>query len=244
LRRKLVQRVSIRLVLYSSLGLLFGVSILVEALGSVLRWSWTGNWMPNFIAEWSGIFVAVFVVERLLALQQHRAAEVQLKPLRVVAGDMLASSIAPIVACAWILRRTALVDPGLALVRRYGEFNRPLEIEEVAEFDHWDGALRESTSALDRFRRDYWSLLEPSELVTLDQARKLIEELSSPKRATGTDLDSALSQLYRPTRDISPIFQRLTGKELTLLTPEIRTALLEIRASIRLLDVEARLRKP
>jgi hypothetical protein len=83
---------------YLGLGMLLVVFLAVTAW----RWSdgWVQTWMPNFIAEWSGLLVAVVIVERLL--DRARAAEDAARrvPVRRVAGERLGRALGELVAAA------------------------------------------------------------------------------------------------------------------------------------------------
>lgn len=67
-------------------GILLWLSLVLLALttATVTLWvfergqPWADNWLPNFIAEWTGIFVAVAIVDRL----REREREAQVRPLR------------------------------------------------------------------------------------------------------------------------------------------------------------------
>src|ERR1043166_9269122 len=61
------------------------------------RASWANNWLPNFIAEWSGILITVLIVERLTQAQSRRDFERFYAPLRRTAGIALGRALQPMI---------------------------------------------------------------------------------------------------------------------------------------------------
>jgi hypothetical protein len=233
-----------RMVLYGSFGVLFSLLILIEVAGHAAGWRWTDAWMPNFIAEWSGLFIAVFVVERLLERDRAASLDVQLEPLRGLAGDAIACSVAPVVACAWLLNDDVLIEPYRVYTgKRYGAFTRPLMLTLTDRVDFWRRALTDAMAMTDRVRRDYSTLLHPVELVILDQFRAILEEMLNDSDAALSKLGNRVpAEFEERLRRIAPVFRRLTGTRLVFDHYQIRRAILKLRPEIRSVNTETLLR--
>lgn len=57
---------------------------------------WANAWIPNFISGWSGIFVAVAVINRLQALDRERKAVEDRAQVNLIAAHGLASCVEPV----------------------------------------------------------------------------------------------------------------------------------------------------
>jgi hypothetical protein len=198
---------SVRFVLYGSLGLLFSVSVLLEVLGHTLEWSWVDVWMPNFIAEWSGIFIAVFVVDRLLEIDRQLSNEERFMGLRHTAAHALDDALAPLMACM-ILACGREPSNTVASINEYydGEIEVVADEADLRWISNWHKVWADAATAtrqrLDRFRTDYAMLIEPDEIRRLDHLREAV------RRAT-TAFGSRES-LRRESEQVAPDIGRIT----------------------------------
>jgi hypothetical protein len=153
--------VSIRAILYASLGALLLASILVEVLGHVFGWSWTDTWMPNFIAEWSGILLAVLVVDRLLETDRERRETERISRLRESAGVQLHLAIGPLVGCAEALGWRVLAE----------DFEPDYHEMSPRAARLWQNAITRALDGLEHFVSDYGEVLEPDDRLSIIHLR-------------------------------------------------------------------------
>jgi hypothetical protein len=71
------------------IGLALLLLVFVALTAALWSESWAQTWMPNFIAEWSGILIAVAIVDRLLERARGEAEIARLEPLRLAAGRQM-----------------------------------------------------------------------------------------------------------------------------------------------------------
>lgn len=90
------ERLTLRSRLYVGLvasGVVLGaVSVVAYSLGA----TWASAWLPNFIAEWTGIFLVVVLVGRLLARHEEQERARKIQPMRDIAARDLAVIAQPI----------------------------------------------------------------------------------------------------------------------------------------------------
>jgi hypothetical protein len=184
---------------YSALGALTVITIAV----AVWRWDdpWARDWLPNFIAEWSGLFIAVAIVDRLLSHARRAEEEARREPWRRQAGIELAQALDELITTA---------------VHDYArDENTPEEPTEPASvfFDRWSqspglsesardptfvyvlaNAFQSAANALASFQPRYESALEPEERAHVAELANL---LSDDEKALGSWAE-----------DIDPDFER------------------------------------
>jgi hypothetical protein len=170
--------------------------------------------LPNFIAEWSGLFIAVAIVERLLARARAREEAARRQPLRQLAGVRLGRALNEIITTAL----SEYVFGG----------DKPDEPPEPAAtfFERWAASLVDSTRARNATWLDILSLAFESAEESLGSVRDEYEPaLNSDELAhvheLRDQLDSAQTELGRWSEDIDPNFER-TGirAEIPPLTPD------------------------
>ncbi len=96
-----------------------GIAIgLVAALAYSSHAKWANTWLPSFIAEWSGIFIAVVVIDRLRAADRERKAGEGRAAVNSIPLHSLASCVEPIAYYAG-----ALIGAGDATGYQPARFN-------------------------------------------------------------------------------------------------------------------------
>lgn len=187
------------LVLYSSLVALLLASIGLTIIGHALGWGWTDTWMPNFIAEWSGIFFAVLVVERLIERERQQRIEREQEPLKQAAALTINRAVAPLAAAGVLHCGGNDVDP-------YEKVTDWIRSFPFAERDPgWTAvrrrAIAESRAQINNLRERYGHLLDPDELVTVDYFRDQLSDENKPLGFT----------MSRIAQEFDIIARRLSG---------------------------------
>ena len=157
---------------YVALGALTVLSIVLTAWQ--LDQKWAHEWMPNFIAEWSGLFVAVVVIERLLA--RARAVEEQTRraPLRHLAGERLKKALTPLLdlAVEEYCAAGADLDSGEPAAVFFTRWSVTLTKSKSARSARWlrelDDVFASTCKSLEEFRSEYASAIDPGELAHID----------------------------------------------------------------------------
>jgi hypothetical protein len=229
----------VRLV-YASMSLLLIASIAILLVGDlVFHWKWPNNWMPNFIAEWSGIFIAAFAVERLLDLDRKRREALKLAPLQALAGDALATALIPVfehLLRVWPDQLTSNVD-GVAqrVIQRVFDLLSSKEVlmpaPSAAQIREWAATLHRTATEIGSLRERY-SLVLGADLAmvydiqngieyeagyidgAIEQADSEEELQRSFPRAWGFSTDSFDS--------VTSLYTRLTGDDVQFAAALIR----------------------
>jgi hypothetical protein len=118
----------------------------ITVIVAVWQWdkAWAHEWLPNFIAEWSGLFIAVVIVDRLLSRAEAVEVEQRRAPERRLAGDELALALEPIVNTA--------VHEHARRRREHGEEGEEAPEPAAAFLERWSQALQSSSD----IRRPAW----------------------------------------------------------------------------------------
>jgi hypothetical protein len=132
---------------------------------------WADQWLPNFVAEWSGIFIAVAVVDRLTYRARSAEREVALAPARLYAAGVVRE----------ILQQILEVP-----TRPVEDLRQPQRVTVQLAYE-WIRTLVRVEARLRRCRAEFAPALESNILRTLDQllnsqrdARRAFEELGEP----------------------------------------------------------------
>lgn len=172
---------------YAALGLLMVVTVVV----AVWRWddSWTHEWLPNFIAEWSGLFIAVAIVERLLARARAQEEAARRQPLRQLAGSQLARALEGIIGTAVSEyafggeRQDEPPEPAATFFERWApSLADSTRARHATWLDILGNTFESAVEALWGVRAQYESALDPQELAHIDE---LSNQLSSAQLALG-----------------------------------------------------------
>jgi hypothetical protein len=183
---------------------------------AVWQWdeTWAHEWLPNFIAEWSGLFIAVAIVERLLARARAREEAARRQPLRTLAGAQLGRAVEGIIGTAvseYVFGGDKDDEPPEPAATFFERWAASLADSSRARNATWLDILANSfesaREALGRVRAQYESALDPQELAHIDE---LSDRLSSAETALGPWAE-----------DIDPDFERTGYRDLMpQLTPD------------------------
>jgi hypothetical protein len=212
---------------------------------TVAFWSqrWVETWMPNFVAEWSGLLVAVAIVERLLEESRLRDERAKRAALRLVAGRGLRGTFEPLIrqmpGGGMTFESDRVEFPLSSAVERWASWlaeskdaRDPERARELAEDC-------ETTSAeLRVFRADYLRVLEDEEVVDLDNSRDALararRELTTwggihgwdietgtttPPGAVATAIGEAVAALAPSLAAIERVYTALAGTEFVVALP-------------------------
>jgi hypothetical protein len=228
LRRRL--RISIpMLALYLALASLFLASIFVWVLER--NTSWANNWLPNFIAEWSGILITALVVERLVQAQARREAEAFYRPLRHTAGLAIGRALRPMIDFLLaVAESTGLkTRPAYDLVSFFEELWHWLVVPRSGIVDPraclaaWADTLEEVEARLRDVHARYDTILDPGAIVQIDkladclgERQWLVNEVGRPIEAdVVTNLITPhLYQATSPVAYLSGYFEEMVGTPL------------------------------
>ena len=87
--------------------------------------AWANNWLPNFVAEWTGILLAVAIVD----WWRQREREAQFRPLRALCyGELLRFMDNVGLSANTYLERFVVVGPGLEPTDDWAEAVRRIDV--------------------------------------------------------------------------------------------------------------------
>lgn len=217
-----------RILLYGVLTFLLVASVLVWAFERTT--SWANDWLPNFIAEWSGIFIAVLVVDRLVYAERQREQAAIYTPLRHTAGLALGKALQPLIDFLLaVAEATGLrTRPGQDLVTFFEElfeaFPRGGIVDPRACLEQWVEILTKVESDLRGVRDRYVVTLDPGEISELDKLIAavvpypwLLNERRTEREseAVTTMMKPTIYTATRPLRYLSLSFEDMVGAPLT-----------------------------
>jgi hypothetical protein len=228
--------------LYLALALLLGASVLVYIVGRLTGGLWPDIWMPNFIAEWSGILIAVVLVERLLDRERRRERELALAPLRREAANVLGHALNGVMgfAVATYASSHDITDAeepveAAGFVERWAREWPDIQPLRNAEWlQHIARSLERTSQLLRDIRAKYLIALEPNEIVRLDGLELGARNEASTLRTWANALDpnapsmiglsaedvpalvgascARLAELFRPSAEV---YRGMAGEVLT-----------------------------
>jgi hypothetical protein len=171
----------------------FGVWAVGHLLGGG---SWADTWMPNFIAEWSGIFIAVVVVERLFERDRRRQQELALAPLRRAAGSALLRALSSVLDYAvreyaevHQTKREDAIPASVFLNRWADEVEQHPTMTDPFWLDWLSDALAGMATQLREVRARYITALEPREIANLDSLERQASSFSHTAKGVADQLD-------------------------------------------------------
>jgi hypothetical protein len=183
------------------------VLTLVTVVLTLVFWdqAWVRDWMPNFIAEWSGLFLAVAIVDRLLSRARTAEIEKRRAPERQLAGNRLALALEPIVNTVvheYARRRRAEgmedEEPPEAASAFFERWSATVEGSPEARDPAWvyvfANVCERSSEALNKLRVEYDVAFEPGERANI---ANLADALSRDERDMGywaEDIDPAFER--------------------------------------------------
>jgi hypothetical protein len=152
----------------------YAALVALTVLTSLFTWwqwdkQWVHEWMPNFIAEWSGLIVAVVIVDQLLARAREAERQRRRAPERQVVGDRLAQALDRVISAAaqeWSLGGREL-EPAAPVPDFWTAWLADFENRHSVRDPAWRLAfahhLRAASGNLNRIRTNYDAALEPGE---------------------------------------------------------------------------------
>src|SRR5205085_75318 len=144
-------------------------------LASIATWvferntSWANDWLPNFVAEWSGILIVVLVVERFAQAQIRREQETIYRSLSHTAGLAIGKALQPMIDFLLAAAESTGLEtkPGYDLVTFYEEvwdaFSRPRSgiVDPRACLAAWVETIAEVEKRLRNVHDRYFMILDP-----------------------------------------------------------------------------------
>jgi hypothetical protein len=210
--------------------------LLALLLASILTWlfdrhtAWANNWAPNFIAEWSGILIAVVVVERLVQAAQRREQAATYMALRHTAGVALGRALRPMVDFLLAVAEVTKIEtkPGEELVvffeRVFEELPRSGIPDPKKCLAQWVEILDDAENRIRSVHDRYFMTLDPDEITQIDRLADSLSPrdwvLGSAGRepeseAATTVMKPFIYQATRPLRYLSVYFEEMVGAPLT-----------------------------
>jgi hypothetical protein len=160
--------------------LLLVISAGIYVTGKAAGEAWPDVWLPNFIAEWSGILIAVVLVERVLARERLREREEARAPLRLAVASTLSLALENVIDFA--IDRYAdekgvdeAEDPVQAAPFLV-EWSRTVEDQmwtrDAFSVGWWATTLKNLSESLVEIRAKYVTVLDPAEIRRLDDLER------------------------------------------------------------------------
>lgn len=195
------------------------------------RATWANDWLPNFIAEWSGILLALLVFDRLKEAQQRREFEMFLRPLRKKAGLALGKAVQPMIDFLLVLAESTGFEtkPGYDLVPFMDELwhwlIEPREgiVDPRTCLADWVKTIAEVESRLRVLHINYDTILDPEALAEVDDLADrlgdrqwLVGDVGKPIGPEVANLITPhLYQSIAPLETLSLYFEAMVGAPLT-----------------------------
>lgn len=198
--------------------------------------SWANNWFPNFIAEWSGILIAVLVVDRLNQAQRARTEQAVHESvygsLRYTAGVAIGRALEPMIDFLLALAEVTGMKTkgGYALVDFLEELWEWLGTPRSGIVDprsclaDFAKTAAEVAARLRGVHTSYFPVLEPPDAIA--QIDQLADRLSAAwlQREAGQPIDAEgagrliKAMVYRALAPLEPLaayFEQMVGAPLT-----------------------------
>ncbi|HYZ77404.1 MAG TPA: hypothetical protein VE596_08525 [Gaiellaceae bacterium] len=231
------------------------VLLAILSVGTTVVWfafrshTWANDWLPNFIAEWTGLFLAVFVIDRLLERERERHHEYQRelrrRPMREAAGQAIERALAYIISFAVstyaqlheVVEEEA-VDAWEFLQRWIGEAPTATWTEDPEAVTRFALALTEMRERLLNVPERYQDGLDGAERVRIFDLQDLLrptvvqswaESMRSSRR--GETVRSLLAnQCRRIGEAIEPVLEDYSRMRGSRLTTEVGWAAIGVRS--------------
>jgi hypothetical protein len=212
------------------------VALAALLVGTSLTWlfarktSWADNWLPNFIAEWSGILIVVVLVTRAEAAARRREEAVAYATLREKAGLEIASALRPMIDFLLSVAevtgvRTRPVEKLVEFFDRlFLELPRDGIVDPRACLAQWADTLADVELRLRKVHERYSMALFPDEITQIDKVADALAQQDWLLDEVGKDHDSRavtimmqpfIYQATRPLRYLSLYFEEMVGVPLT-----------------------------
>lgn len=211
--RRKVHRPTPLAALYGALFLLLAASIATYAIDR--RTSWANNWLPNFIAEWSGILLALLVFDRLKEAQQRRAFEQFVRPARERAGLALGQALKPMIEFLLALAESTGLNtkPGEDLVpfmdELYNWIGSPHEdiVDPPSCLADWARTLALVETRLRAVHTNYDTVLDPEALAEIDSLADTLANRQFVEECVGKRMGQEITSLISPHlyQSLSPL---------------------------------------
>jgi hypothetical protein len=217
---------------YAGLAALLIFSIVLSAV----FWDhkWAQEWMPNLIAEWSGLLVAVLIVDRLIERAKEEQLSERQQPLRRLAGYEISRSLIDLVTTAVQVHanhhglKSGAEEPADVFFERWASGVQAGE--EMPIGTHWleeiTECIRAAESGLAMVRRDFDSVLAAAELAPLRDLEKtfeaarltievVMENQNAPPERKAALVGTALTLCSPGVSEVLALRTALTGETLT-----------------------------